>query len=130
MSDAHAKALGNLAMLWDIIPTRHRPKLGAVEAGTPEFDYMLATLVFDLIKKNALAVKALRSYLLHADPELTRIVLHDVRALEPLGQDYEALAHATHERMLEAVAEVTDDHLQLGEMVLRWHGGETPGSSG
>jgi hypothetical protein len=123
MSDAHTKTLGNLAMIWDIMPTRLRPKLGVVEAGTPEFDYMLAAIVFDLVKKNALAVKLLRSYLLHADPEITRSVLEDVRALEPLEQDYEALAHATHERMLAVVAEVLDDHIQLGDMVLRWHGG-------
>ncbi|MDP2956172.1 MAG: hypothetical protein Q8N53_07110 [Longimicrobiales bacterium] len=115
------RALGNMAMLFDIIPTIHRPKLERVEAGTPAFDYMLATLVFDLAKKNAMLHKALREYSLHADPALTRQYLDDVRALEPLGQDYEALAHATERQMLRSVAECVADHRALGEMLERWN---------
>lgn len=122
-------ALGNLAFIIDIIPTRGRPKLGTVEPGTPEFDYMLATLVFDMAKKNAWMHKALRKFALHADPDVAREVLADVRAMEEHGQDYEALAHATERRMLEAINEVVDDHVRLGEVVVRWDEGTSPESA-
>lgn len=129
--------LGDLAMIFDIIPTFERSKLEAVEPGTPEFDYMLATLVFDLVKKNALAHKVLRGFLLHADPEVTRVVLKDIRDLEDMGQDYEALARATEKRMLEVVGEIAHDHVQIAEILTRWHGddgestiGEPSGSAG
>jgi hypothetical protein len=111
---------GDLAMGFDIIPTFFRPKLARVEAGTAEFDYMLATILFDLVKKNALIHKALRKYILHADPDLTRRVLADVRSLEPLEQDYQALAQATESLMLQAIEEVADDHILLGDIVDRW----------
>ncbi|MEQ8330008.1 MAG: hypothetical protein RH859_06015 [Longimicrobiales bacterium] len=123
MSDTVSQALGNLAMIFDIIPTRNRPKLSEVQAGTPEFDYMLASIVFDMAKKNALAHMALRRFILHADPELTRRILHDMDALEALGQDYGALAEATEASMLEAVGESYEDHLRLGRMVVRWADG-------
>jgi len=116
-----ARGLGNMAMIFDIIPTLYRPKLARVEAGTPEFDYMLATLVFDLVKKNAMLHMALREYTLHADPGLTRQYLDDVRALEPLGQDYQALAHETESQMLRSVEACVADHRALAEMVERWN---------
>jgi hypothetical protein len=132
VNDSCCSALGDLAMIFDIIPTVYRSKLDVVEAGTADFDYMLAAILFDVVKKNALAHKALRGYLLHADPDLTRRVLDDVRSLEEFGQDYEALAHATEERMLEAVGEVADDHVELADLLLRWQdggGGASPEES-
>lgn len=123
MSDGSVHCvLGDLGMIFDITPTWARSKLGTVEPGTPEFDYMLATLVFDLVKKNALAHKVLRGFLLHADPEVTRVVLKDIRDQQDMGQDYEALARATEKRMLEVVGEVADDHVQIAELLTRWHG--------
>lgn len=114
------RALGTMAMLFDIIPTLDRPKLERVEAGTAEFDYMLATLVFDLAKKNAMLHKALRRFALHADPEITAQYLNDIRTLETLDQDYEALAHETEAQLLRSVSESVDDHRALAEMLERW----------
>ena len=125
---SYERALGNMAMLFDIIPTIARPKLARVQAGTPEFDYMLATLIFDLAKKNAMLHKALREYSLHADPALTRQYLDDVRALQGLEQDYEALARATETQLLRSVAECAADHRTLGEMLERWNP-EDPGTA-
>ncbi|HUP51679.1 MAG TPA: hypothetical protein VM198_04340 [Longimicrobiales bacterium] len=120
MSCDCSRHFGDVAMIVDIIITRARPKLSAVEAGTAEFDYMLAALVFDLARKNALLHKALRKHLLHADPDLTREVLSAVDQFEALGQDYQALARTSEELMLRAVDEVLDDHMQMGRTVVRW----------
>jgi hypothetical protein len=114
------REFGDMAMIFDIIMTRARPKLSVVEAGTAEFDYMLAALVFDLARKNALLHKALRKHLLHADPDVAREVLSAVERSEELGQDYEALARLSEELMLRAVGEVVDDHLELARTVVRW----------
>ena len=114
------ECLADLAIIFDITPTGARPKMAEVQAGTAEFDYMLATLVFDLVKKQALAHKVLRKYVLHADPALTRRILADVDAYEPLGQDYKQLAEATEARMLAALSEVVDDHIDLARVVTRW----------
>ena len=128
-TDGTNRALGDLAMIFDIIPTVHRPKMapdGPVDPGTPEFDLMLATIVFDLAKKQALAHKALRSYLLHADPELTERIIRDVRELEPYDQDYATLARLTEAKMLEAVEEVAEDHIELAMILARWADGHRP----
>lgn len=116
------EALGNMAVLFDLIPTLFRSKLGAVEPGTPEFDLMLAALLFDIVKKRALAHRALRKYMLHADPELTRQILADMRetAHAEEAQDYSALAETTHEQMLRVLREVAGDHRELAEIVERW----------
>lgn len=124
------RALGTMAMLWDIIPTLDRPKLARVAAGTPEFDYMLATLVFDLVKKNAMLHKALREFALHADPEAARQYLDDIRRCDELGQDYEALARETEEQMLRTISESMDDHRTLAEMVERWNTPESGAETG
>lgn len=123
------EALGNLALLFDITPTRGRSKLNPVEPGTPEFDQMLATIVFDLVKKRALAHRYLRQYMLHADPELTRRVLEEVRELEAAegdgeDPDYGALMVVAHDQMIRALREVVEDHRALAETVERWDGGE------
>ncbi len=119
------EALGNLAVLFDLIPTIFRPKLSAVEPGTPEFDLMLAAILFDIVKKRALAHRALRKYMLHADPELTREILADMRETADAeeAQDYATLAEITHEQMLRVLREVADDHRELAEMVERWSAG-------
>jgi hypothetical protein len=124
------RALGDIAMWFDIIPTWFRRKLRrdeeGVEAGTAEFDYMLATILFDVVKKNALMHKALRQFALHADPALTQRYLADLHEYEELGQDYEQLAYLAEEKMLEAIEESFDDHLDLAEMVLRFNGRSVP----
>jgi hypothetical protein len=123
------QCFASLAVVYDITPTGARPKLAEVEAGTPEFDYMLATLVFDLVKKQALAHKVLRKFVLHADPEITRRVLADHDAYEPMGQDYKRLAEATEERMLAAIDEVLEDHVDLARVVVRWADETTDGGA-
>lgn len=115
------RTLGTMAILFDIIPTFTRPKLEEVEAGTPAFDYMLATLVFDLVRKQAYLHEALREYALHADPEVAGRFLREVEELEAYDQDYEALAPRTEELMLDAIEDTKDDHLALAKMLVRWH---------
>lgn len=117
--------LGNLALLFDLIPTFFRSKLNAVEPGTAEFDLMLATILFDVVKKRALAHRVLRRYMLHADPDLTREILSDLREMAEAeeAQDYAALAETTHDQMLRVLHDVVHDHRELAEMVERWSAG-------
>jgi hypothetical protein len=122
MSSSFNRALGNLAMWFDIIPTFDRPKLAEVEAGTAEFDYMLATILFDLVKKNALLHKALREFALHADPELTARYLADVQEYSAYEQDYASLAPLVEQKMLDAISEGLEDHMTLAKMVARFDG--------
>lgn len=124
MSDSIESHFGTLALLYDIIPTREREKTNPVEPGTPEFDMMLATLLFDVIKKRVLAHKYLSRYMLHADPEVTRRVLADMRELEVAEGDTEEPDYATlmpiaHRKMIEALQEVVEDHRHLAELVER-----------
>ncbi|RMH18873.1 MAG: hypothetical protein D6701_05655 [Gemmatimonadetes bacterium] len=116
----------NVAMFMDIIPTRARPKLARVEAGTAEFDYMLAALLFDLLRKSVYLHRALRDACLGADPTLTQRNLREIRQLDALGQDYQAIAYAAEEMLLAAVADTADDHLTMAELVCRLHGLEVP----
>jgi hypothetical protein len=125
-----ARALGTMAAVLDIIPTTNREKLSRVDAGTAQFDYMLATLVFDLVKKNAMLHKALREFALQADPDITRQYVDDIRAIEELDQDYEALAHLTESQMLRSISETMADHMTLAEMVVRWDDEESAHMAG
>ncbi len=64
--------------------------------------------------------KALREFALHVDPEVTREYLGDLRRMDALGQDYEALAREPEQQMLRAITESMDDHRTLAEMAERW----------
>lgn len=127
---SHERLLGTLALLFDLRPTRGRPILPDVEPGTPEFDCMLAALLFDVIKKRALTHRVLRKYMLHADPALTREILSDLRELDDAedARDYEALMWGLHDQMNRAVSEVSEDHVLLAEIVERWSQGGPPDS--
>jgi hypothetical protein len=95
------------------------------EPGTRAFDLMLATLVFDLVRKSVYLHRALRAYLLHADPELTARCMDEARQIDDAAedQDYEALAVLTHDLMIQALRDTpADDHKTIGEIVERWAG--------
>jgi hypothetical protein len=114
------RALGTIAVVSDGGITRDRPKLTGVQPGTPEFDLMLATLVFDLCRKMAYIHEAARPFALQADPEITHRVMQEFRDADAFGQDYAQLAPFAHELMLRAIRRSLDDHIALMEMVERW----------
>ena len=119
--------LANMAIIFNRIPTTHRPKLSRVHmdevpAG-PIRDslFMLATMVFDLTRKMRYIFEATKGYAALADASVARRLRADQDRLRDAEarQDYEALARELEQIITEGYEDVERWHEQVVDLVLR-----------
>jgi hypothetical protein len=114
------RAIGNISLLSNCIPTLEREKLSYVglasvkDPAAKETLYMLAALVFDLQRKMLYLFEATKPYATLADPALARRMQADLDAIASANRrrDYEALAKQLEKMMLAASKEMNDRYHQ------------------
>lgn len=102
--------LGSISLAANTPVRRQRLKLEGLEAGTPEFDWMLATYCFDLARKLEYVCKATLDYAPQGDGQFAGQILRHNDAINEDGISWEARARRAEQILRDLYQEIGARH--------------------